>query len=314
MITMKTKNPVGLWSMYKTACVIGLVVLIAGCSDNRMESRLSELEMENFKLKQIDAQRNEFVDEFITTVNAVDDNLKVIAEYQHLVGSDIEQSNGSLSQKEGMLRNLDLIREYIKKNERHLSELTSKLASSDKEVSALQKLVSSLKEQNRQKDIELEGLKSQVEELSNEVGRLSDAVRERDRIITESAESISNLNKANESITKELEKAKRADRCWIAKGSKKALKRNGIIQESGTFKKSYRLASTPSDSGFQSYLVDEISEIRVEAAVKNIQLVNERAPGSFRIDPLGEKFSVIVITDRDEFWKYSNYLAVMIKE
>jgi len=280
--------------------IFALMILPFFVACNQKE--LKQLKEQNQQLTTMAQQKEAAINDFVTTLNSIEENLDVIKEKEKIVAVNTE--NPTTSQKEKIANNITSINSLLEQNRTKLAELDKKLKGSWYQNSKLRKLAERLKADVAQKEADIAALKEQVASLNIKVEGLST--------------DVSNLNTTVEELSTEsaarsktiAEKTASLNTAYYVVGSTSELKAKNVISKKGGIvgiASAIVLNENFDTKEFTKIDVTETTLIPIEA--EKIQIVTTHPVNSYKFE-IGKG---ITITDADQFWKSSKYLVVKVK-
>lgn len=277
--------------------IFALLILPLFVACNQKE--LKQLKEQNLQLTELAKQKEVAINEFVATLNSIEENLEIIKEKEKIVAIDSETP--TKSQKQKIAKDITAINNLLEQNRTKLTELDKKLRGSWYQNSKLRKLTERLKADVAQKEADIAALKeqvanlnTQVEGLNTNVTKLNTAV---DQLTTENADQAITISMKTTSM----------NTAYYVVGSGSELKAKNVISKKGGIigiAAATVLNENANTKEFKKIDITETTLIPVEG--KKITLVTSHPTNSY-------KFEVgmgITITNADEFWKSSKFLVV----
>lgn len=279
-----------------------LIPFVFACGPSKKEVELQA------KLDSIEAQssaKEEAINDFMTTINAVEENLAQIKEKESIIS--LTATEGGADAKTRISDDINTIYSLMKENQDKVALLEKKLRNSrykgaqlTKTIAKLKKRVeeqalqiTTMKKELAQKNIVIEGLNEDLQELSSNVENLSKQTKEQEEEISKK--------------TTELNTA------YYVVGKKSELKENKVIDRDGGFLglgKTSKLSKDLNTDYFTKIDITKISSIPVGS--DNAELISSHPAGTYKFE--GEKpIKNLIITDAEKFWSASKYLIIQVK-
>jgi len=280
--------------------IFALLILPFFVACNQKE--LKQLKEQNQQLTSLSQQKEAAINEFVSTLNSIEENLFVIQEKEKIVAVNTE--NPSTSQKQKIADNISSINNLLEQNRTKIAELDKKLKNSWYQNSKLRKLTERLKADVAQKETDILALNEQVANLNIKVEGLST--------------DVTNLNTTVEDLsTENAEKAKTIEEkttslntAYYVVGSTSELKAKNVISRKGGIvgiASAIVLNENFDTNEFERIDITETTLIPVEG--EKIQMVTTHPVNSYKFE-IGKG---ITILDADQFWKSSKHLVVKVK-
>lgn len=168
--------------------IIALLILPFFVACNQKE--IKQLKVDNQQLTNLANEKEIAINDFVATLNSIEENLEVIKEKEKIIG--VNSENPDQSQKQKISSTLSSINNILEENRSKIAELDKKLKNSWYKNSKLRKLTKRLKEDVAQKEADIIVLTEQiaslniiVEDLTTNVASLNTTV---DSLSTENTE------------------------------------------------------------------------------------------------------------------------------
>lgn len=236
--------------------------------------------------------------EMMSVINEIEANFEKIREAEKYISTQSSQG-GELSQdtKARVNDNFKMIQEILRRNKAQLAELSSKYASSNKQVASLQSTI------NR--------LNQEMQESSARLIELQNVLTERDAIIGQLSEDISEMvEHSEEQATTIKEQDKSLHTAYYVFGTAAELKNQKIL--SGGFLRSTKvLQETFNKDYFLQIDIREMTEIPLYAP--KVKIWTNHPEGTYELVEGENKNLTLVITDTQRFWTLSKFLVVEVK-
>ena len=172
-----------------------------------------------------------------------------------------------------------------------MAGLNKKLKSSNLKVEELDLAVNNLSNRSNEKEIEISGLKNQLEKLNVDFASLKQRYVEEQQL---SATKTEQLNTA-----------------YFAIGSKKDLTKKGLITKEGGFigiGRALDVSSTFDQNAFTKIDITNTTEIPIHG--DKVKLISTHPEGSYKLVEGSASIDKIVILDPAKFWSISKYLVI----
>ncbi len=277
--------------------IFALLILPFFVSCNQKE--LEQLKADKVQLTETLKQKEVSINEFVSTLNSIEENLEIIKEKEKIVAVDSEAP--TKSQKQKIAKNITAINNLLEQNRAKIADLDKKLKSSWYQNSKLRKLTDRLKADVAQKEADIAAMKEQianlnvkVEGLNADVTKLNTAVTE---LTTENADQAKTISERTTSM----------NTAYYVVGSTSELKAKNVITTKGGIIgiASAKVLSENADTKeFKKIDITETTLIPVEG--KKMKLITTHPTNSYKF----EAGKGITITNADAFWKSSKFLVV----
>ena len=277
--------------------IIALLILPFFVACNQKE--LKQLRADKISLTETLKQKEVSINEFVSTLNSIEENLEIIKEKEKIVA--VASETPTKSQKQTIAKNIAAINNLIEQNNAKIAELDKKLKNSWYQNSKLRKLTERLKADVAQKEADIAAMKEQiaqldvkVEGLNADVTKLNTAVNE---LTTENADQAKTIS----------ERTTAMNTAYYVVGSTSELKAKNVIAKKAGFigiGAATVLNENANTKEFNRIDITETTLIPVEG--KKIKMVTTHPASSYKF----EEGKGITITNADAFWKSSKFLVV----
>lgn len=177
-------------------------------------------------------QRNAELDEMMGTFNDISEGFRQINAAESRV--DLQRgavAEGSLNAKQQIASDIEFIRKQMEENKEQIAKLQSMLKNSKNNSAQLKRAVESLTQ-------ELVAKTQRIEELQAELASKNIRIQELDAAVTGLSSEKEELTAENEAKAKTVaEQDKALNTAWFVFGTKKELKDQKILTNTGLFKK-----------------------------------------------------------------------------
>ncbi len=279
---------------------IALSILFAACNPNGS----TKVAQEKDSLLMVNAAKDRQMNSLVTALIEIDDNLQKIKEKENIINLNVANSDESGKALEDRINNdIEMIYDLMLKNKEQISKLEKDLKQSGDNNSNLNRLVTRLNQQLKDKTIEIIELKKQLENNSLEITQLNFTIEGLQSVV----DSLENVRNAKEQqLTVADEQLHKAHYVF---GTRRELKEQNIISKDGIFNLKV------SGEGYNEEYFTTIDYREVDS----IPLFNDKADilsvhpeNSYSLEE-EEGSLTLVISDKDAFWSMSRYLVVMVK-
>ena len=271
-------------------------LMVASCNDGVKKAEQAAL-MQRDSLEQIIAQKDNEINDMMTTLSDIEEGFREITEAQNRVtiAKEGEGTNTKLRIKE----NMQFIQSAMKQNKELINKLKQQVRESSVKGDQLKKIIDNLNEQMQQKDQQLQALREELDkkdihiaELDEQVAGLNENVAALTEENTQKAETISTQDKALHSA-------------WFVFGTKKELKEQNILDHGEVLQ-----------SNFNKEYFTKI-DIRIDKEIKlyskSAQMLTDHPSSSYTLQRDANKQYILRITDPQLFWSTSKYLVILVK-
>lgn len=274
---------------------------------NQDETRIAQLQSQIDSLAAQSEEKDRTINEFFSSLSDIEQNLALIKQKEQSIGADVKmKQTGEIAgdDRERISQEIIAINEIMAKNRSTIASLTKKLKKSNLQVAEFERMLQAAQRNIEERDSMVNRLKLNLETLNFSVDSLNLVV--------------TNLDSTNRQLSDRVSQQHAAlNEAWYAFGSKKELVENGVITSSGGFLgigKSNELKSDFDTSYFTRVSIEETDEIPIYATKKGVQIITSHPTGSYELVQNAQgAVEKIKILNRDQFWRASRYLVVVIK-
>lgn len=289
--------------MRKLVFALAVLPFFTACN----QKELKQLREQNLQLTQMAQEKDSTIDEFVESFDVIAANLAIIKEKEQIISVSANE-NPSVSQKDKIVNDLNMVRDLLEENKANIESLDKKLKNSWYQNSKLKKLVEGMKVQLAEKDASLTALSEQLAQLNVEVENLNGKV-------TELNGTVVALNTENELKAKVIEdQTTNLHTAHYVIGDIKELKMKEVVTSTGGLLgigATNKLNQKINPENFNTIDITQTTTIPVSG--KKISLVTSHPADSYRIEGNEKEIEAITILNPEEFWKASKYLVVAVK-
>lgn len=292
--------------MKKLAGLIVCVAVLASC-DGFSGGSKTRLKAENDSLLMELTQRNAELDEMMGTFNEISEGFRQINAAESRV--DLQRgavAEGSLNAKRQIASDIEFIRKQMEDNKEQISKLQSMLKNSKNNSTQLKRAVESLTQ-------ELVAKAQRIEELQTELASKNIRIQELDAAVTglsADKEMLSAENEAKGQTVAEQDKA--INTAWFVFGTKKELKDQKILTNTGLFKKGQVLKDADINRDYFTQ-VDIRTTKEIKLYSKAAEILTTHPAGSYALEKDDTGQLILKITNPKDFWNVSKYLVIQVK-
>ena len=292
--------------MKNLVVLIACAALVASC-DNLSGGSKDKLKAENDSLLMELTQRNAELDEMMGTFNDISEGFRQINAAENRV--DLQRgavAEGSLSAKQQIASDIEFIRKQMEENKEQIAKLEKMLKSSKNNSAQLKRAVESLTE-------ELVAKTQRIEELQAELASKNIRIQELDAAVTGLTATKEELTAENEAKSKTVaEQDKALNAAWFVFGTKKELKDQKILSNTGLFKKGDVMTDSKMNKDYFTQIdIRTTKEIKLYS--KDADILTTHPAGTYALEKDDKGQLVLKITKPAEFWGVSKYLVIQVK-
>ncbi len=292
--------------MKKFAVLIVCAAALASCN-NTGGGNKDQLKAENDSLLTVLSQRNQELDEMMGTFNEISEGFRQINAAESRV--DLQRgtvTEGAASAKQQIASDIEFIKKQMDSNKEQIAKLQSLLKNSKYNSAQLKKAVESLQ-------AELAEKAQRIEELQAELAAKNIRIQELDDAVTGLKSDKEVLTAENESKAKTVaEQDKAMNAAWFVFGTKKELKAQKILTDTGLFKKGKVLKDGDVNKDYFTQ-VDIRTTKEIKLYAKDAELLTTHPASSYSLEKDDKGQLVLKITNPKDFWNVSKYLVVQVK-
>ncbi|MBE6287910.1 MAG: hypothetical protein E7099_06965 [Mediterranea massiliensis] len=289
--------------MKKVLLLLGATLLLASC-DAFIGGK--DLKVENEALKAELSERDAELDDMMATFNEISEGFRQINAAENRV--DLNRGavgEGSLSARQQIAEDIEFIRKQMEDNKAQIAQLQEQLRKSKNNSSQLKKAIENLTKELNAKTQRIEELQSELAAKNIRIQELDEAVAgltgEKNALIAE--------NEAKQQVVSQQDKA--LNTAWFVFGTKKELKEQNILTDTGLFKKGKVMESADFNKDYFTQIdIRTTKEIKLYS--KKADLLTSHPTGSYVIEEDSKGQKILKITNPTEFWSVSKYLVILV--
>ena len=292
--------------MKKFAVLVACTAALVSCN-NFFFFYNDRLQAENDSLLMELNQRNTELDEMMGTFNEISEGFRQINAAENRV--DLQRgavAEGSLSAKEQIASDIEFIRKQMEENKEQIAKLQAMLKNSKNNSAQLKKAVESLTQ-------ELVVKTQRIEELQAELASKNIRIQELDAAVSDLTAAKEELTTENEAKAKTVaEQDKALNTAWFVFGTKKELKDQKILSNTGLFKKGEVMQDADVNKDYFTQ-VDIRTTKEIKLYSKDAEILTTHPAGSYALDKDNKGQLILKITNPKDFWSVSKYLVIQVK-
>jgi chromosome segregation ATPase len=275
---------------------------MASCNEAAKKAE-NQARAERDSLNQVIAQKDDEINDMMTTFVDIEEGFREITEAQNRV--TLAKEGEGTNTKQRIAENFQFIQSMMQQNKDLINKLKQQVRESSIKGDKLKKIIANLTEQMEKKDAQIAEMQAQLEakdihigELKNEISNMKDDARA--------------LQTENDSQAKKLkEQEKQMNTAWFVFGTKDELKKQQIITKDGLFSKKKILEGNFNKDYFTKIDIRVDKEIKLYS--KDAKVLTVHPANSYKLQPDANKQYVLRITDPQTFWSTSKYLVIQVK-
>ena len=277
-----------------------MIFAVAGClvACDGGNGGKDSVESEKDSLRSVIEQKDNEINDLMGTFNEIQQGFDLINEAEgrvNMLKGNAERNNMA----ENIRENMEFIQQTLAENKRKIAELENKLNSSSINSSKLKEAVNRLMGQLKEKDEEIELLRSELAEKNVMIAALDSTVN----VLKDENAEIRRDRDVSDEIARNQDV--QLNTAWYVFGTSKELKEQGILQKGVVLKGEYN------KNYFTKIDIRKVNVIPLES--RYAELLTNHPANSYSLlkDSKGEY--TLRITDAAKFWSVSKYLVVRVK-
>lgn len=277
-----------------------MIFAVAGClvACDGGNGGKDSVESEKDSLRSVIEQKDNEINDLMGTFNEIQQGFDLINEAEgrvNMLKGNAERNNMA----ENIRENMEFIQQTLAENKRKIAELENKLNSSSINSSKLKEAVNRMMGQLKEKDEEIELLRSELAEKNVMIAALDSTVN----VLKDENAEIRRDRDVSDEIARNQDV--QLNTAWYVFGTSKELKEQGILQKGEVLKGEYN------KNYFTKIDIRKVNVIPLES--RYAELLTNHPANSYSLlkDSKGEY--TLRITDAAKFWSVSKYLVVRVK-
>ena len=272
-------------------------IAMASCNQDKVKQVEQAASMQRDSLEQIIAQKDNEINDMMTTLSDIEEGFREITEAQSRV-TLAKQGEGTNTMQR-IKENFQFIQSVMKQNKELINKLKQQVRESTIKGGQLKKIIDNLTQQMETKDQQLQALRTELEQKDIHIAELDEKV----------ADLNTNVSTLKEENTQKTETINTQDKAihsaWFVFGTKKELKEQNILSDGEVLR-----------SNFNKEYFTKI-DIRIDKEIKlyskSAEILTSHPASSYTLLRDANKQYVLRITNPDTFWSTSKYLVVLVK-
>ena len=291
--------------MKKLAVLFVCAAMLASCDGFKGGSK--DLKAENDSLLMELNQRNAELDDMMGTFNEVQEGFRKINAAESRV--DLQRgtiTENSASAKQQIASDIEFISKQMEENKAQIAKLQAQLKNSSYNSAQMKKAVAAL-------SAELNAKQQRIEELQTELASKNIRIQELDAAVTGLSTEKEELTAENEAKAQTVaEQDKALNTAWFVFGTKKELKDQKILTNTGLFKKGQVLKDSDINKDYFTQ-VDIRTTKEIKLYSKDADILTTHPAGSYALEKDDKGQLTLKITNPKDFWSVSKYLVIQVK-
>ena len=275
---------------------------LASCNEGAKKAE-NQARAERDSLNQVIAQKDDEINDMMTTLIDIEEGFREITEAQNRV--TLAKNGEGTNTKQRITENFQFIQSMMQQNKDLIAKLQQQVRESSFKSDKLKKIIADLTETMEKKDQQIAEMKEQLELKNIHIGELKYTINS----MREDAQAMQDENEAQAKTINAQDK--QLNTAWYACGTKDELKKQKILTKDGLFSKNKILQGDFNKDYFTKI------DIRVDNTIKlyskSAKLLTTHPSSSYTLQPDANKQLTLRITDPQAFWSTSKYLVVQVK-
>ena len=271
-------------------------IALASCNEGAKKAE-AQAQAERDSLNQVIAQKDDEINDMMTTLIDIEEGFREITEAQSRV--TLAKNGEGTNTKQRITENFQFIQSMMQQNKDLIAKLQQQVRESSIKSDKLKKIIANLTETMEKKDQQITEMKEQLELKNIHIGELKYAIN----TMREDARALQDENEAQSKTINAQDK--QLNTAWYACGTEKELKGQQILVKGkvlqGNFNKDYFTK------------IDIRVDNTIKLYSKSAKLLTTHPSSSYTLQPDANKQLTLRITDPQAFWSTSKYLVVQVK-
>ena len=283
--------------MKKLLFFAACTVAVASCNQDAVKKAEQAALQQRDSLEQIIAQKDNEINDMMTTLSDIEEGFREITEAQNRV--TLAKSGEGTNTKQRITENLQFIQSAMQQNKELINKLKQQVRESTVKGGQLKKIIDNLTQQMEVKDKQLQSLREELDKKDIHIAELDEKV----------ADLNTNVSSLKEENTQKSETISTQDKAlhtaWFVFGTKKELKEQKILDDGEVLR-----------SNFNKEYFTKI-DIRIDKEIKlyskSAEILTSHPTSSYTLQRDANKQYVLRINDPQSFWSTSKYLVIQVK-
>ena len=276
--------------------MVGTIAL-ASCNQDALKKAELAAQQQRDSLNQIISQKDNEINDMMTTLSDIEDGFREITEAQNRV--TIAKSGEGTNTSQRIKENFQFIQSMMKQNKELINKLKQQVRESTVKGDQLKKIVDNLTQQLETKDKQLQALREELDRKDIHIAQLDEKVATLNTNVSTLKED--NTQKAQTISTQD----KQLNTAWFVFGTSKELKEQNILKDGKVLQ-----------ANFNKEYFTKI-DIRIDKEIKlyskSAKMLTAHPSSSYTLQRDANKQYVLRISDPQRFWSTSKYLVILVK-
>ena len=270
---------------------------MASCNQEAVKKAEAVATQQRDSLEQIIAQKDNEINDMMTTLSDIEEGFREITEAQSRVVL-AKQGEGT-NTKQRIKENMQFIQAAMKQNKELINKLKQQVRESSVKGTELKKIIDNLTQQMETKDKQLQTLREELDRKDIHIAELDEKVADLNTNVT----NLTADNTEKQQTINTQDKALHTG--WFVFGTKKELKEQNILSSGEVLR-----------SNFNKDYFTKI-DIRIDKEIKlyskSAEILTSHPASSYTLQRDANKQYVLRITHPEAFWATSKYLVILVK-
>ena len=282
----------------KKIMLLGLCAFtLMACNEGQPKVDLSVVEQQRDSLNQIISQKDNEINDMMSTMSDIEEGFREITEAQNRVALAKQGEGTSSAQR--IRENIQFIKNTMAQNRELISKLKQQLRESSFKGDQLKKLIDNMQAQMEEKDKQLQMLREELDKKDIHISELDEQVANLNT-------NVSTLTEESTQKTQTINKQdKQLNTAWFVFGTRDELKEQNILDHGQV------LAANFNKDYFTKI------DIRIDKEIKfysrSAEILTAHPSSAYTLQRDANKQYVLRITNPQLFWSTSKYLVVLVK-
>lgn len=271
-------------------------IALASCNEGAKKAE-AQARAERDSLNQVIAQKDDEINDMMTTLIDIEEGFREITEAQNRV--TIAKQGEGTNTRQRIQENMQFIQAAMKQNKELINKLKQQVRESTVKGGQLKKIIDNLTQQMETKDKQIQTLREELDKKDIHIAELDEKV----------ADLNTNVSSLKEENTQKSETISTQDKAlhtaWFVFGTKKELKEQKILDDGEVLR-----------SNFNKEYFTKI-DIRIDKEIKlyskSAEILTSHPTSSYTLQRDANKQYVLRINDPQSFWSTSKYLVIQVK-
>ena len=283
--------------MKKLIIIAACALTVVSCNQDKASKADLAMIQQRDSLEQIIAQKDNEINDMMTTLSDIEEGFREITEAQDRV-TLAKQGEGT-NTRQRIAENVQFIQSVMKQNKELINKLKQQVRESTVKSEQLKKLIDQLTSQMEEKDKQLAALREELDKKDIHIAELDEQVADLNTNVTQLKEETTQKSQTISNQDKQLNTA------WFVFGTAKELKEQNILDGGEVLR-----------SNFNKEYFTKI-DIRIDKEIKlyskSAKIKTAHPESSYTLYRDANKQYVLRINDPQAFWSTSKYLVVLVK-